>query len=379
MADSFSLLFNPNFQILVTDGTNALESITGSVTIQGQVYNFTTDANGLSQSFEIFLNNDYAVTGNIPAQDGFDEFNINETFTPPLQTLEIILTSPPPVPVLPRFRYNVLQPLRIIEEKTGDFVGYDNKLFQDIQLGTRGNIVQSRCQKRLLDKSEDITVYSDADSATLKIFNVSDDTQQGVDIPMALIAPSLWNTSFIWSTLSIPAGVYYVQIVLTNSDGDTVLRSEPLAVKATWKYHALIEYTNYSNRKDLIFRRVPNVEYYLIISANLIPIDDNGEVDLFVDDENTSTEVFDEVYDDFNFITLSPHPWYEIKTAQIAFGCDEFKINGMEAVKLDQGSREVFGAFGLMFQYQIPLRRKEFNQINYYDNAEPEPDPDQLP
>lgn len=362
-ANSFGLSFIDNFRIIVTDGTTAVSGITGSVTIQGNLYNFTTDANGYSQWFYVIPSGNLFISGNIPQQNTFAEKAISHTFIAPNQQIEIQLDS------FIDFKYSPVQPIRIIDPKTGDHVGYENLLFSNINIGTRGQINQCKSHKRLRSRSEDITIFTTSSSNILKIINSTTGVQIGSSIAMTSIGTDLYNTTFNWESLGISEGTYFLQIEMTIGATTKTAQSEPLDVRDSWPNCLLIEYTNFDNTKNLIFERVPNPEYYMLISADLLPADDSQDTTLFLDDENTGTLLHDEVLDIWRLSTLSPHPFYEIKTLQIALGLDDVKINGEEFIKRGQGSREIFGAYGLLLNYSVEVQRKQFDAINYFDRS----------
>ena len=362
---SFAFNSNHNFRIRFTDGTNGLAGVTGNVVIQGTQYGFVTDANGFTPWF--FVDPAGSLSIDITTQSflTFDGITQSHTFVAPNQQITIALNAGI------EFESSPAQPVRVINQGTGDHIGYESQLFNDMKLGVNKQVPHSFCHRRLRNRTEDITIFTNASAAVLRIRGNASNAQVGSDINMTSIGTNLFNATITWNLLNIPEGIYYVEITMTLGGETKLARSEPMDVRDRWQNLTLVEYTNYDNTKNLIFRRVPNPEYYMLISGDLLQADDEQEVNIFMDDVNDSTITYDEVLDYWKLMTLEPTPYFEVKTLQIALGFDNALINGQRYLKLGQGTRTTFGSHSLELTYEIELMIPEFDQINFFNNTGP--------
>ncbi len=268
------------------------------------------------------------------------------------------------------FRYSPAQPIRVIDRNPTTFAGYNNLLLEDITLGKRDQVRHCYNIKRLQALTEYVQIYSPAtDTNEVKIYDFDDvliDT-----FAMSNVSGDYYQASWNWTDESIPEGKYYLTIELGDGvDVFKTLRSEPMDVRL---FHTgtRIDYTNYDNGYDIIFEQTPNISYYLVIDSDLLSIDSDTEVDIFLDDQNTGTLLHDEVLDVWNFQTNCPVPWYVVNQITTALGMDQAELNRESYIKRDQGSRTTFGEYGLMYMYSVEVQKKEYDQINYFNRSEP--------
>lgn len=354
--NSFKYIEGGNFRIKVVSNNAPVSNVSGTLLNNGVTTAFFTDEGGMSQLFSINESNPNIII-TIPPFDGFNNTIVNHILDLQNQFLEIALT----VNVNVTFRLLRGQPIRFVNQNGGK--GVDNRLLCNMTLGGEALIKGGDYQiKRLINKDEYISINCSTITNVIKVFNADTGIQIGLDIAMDNISNDLYQAVFNWQDLNIPLGNYYLKIVL---GGSQELISEPILLLGDLGYYGLVEYTNTNDRDGLVFSLDPKPQYYIVSPFDLISTDDDSEVDIFVNDVNNATILYDEVKDLYSLKTFREIPFYEKKTLQIALGYDEVKVNGDFFIKLDQGGLELFEELSHMMNYTTTLQLKEFESQNF--------------
>ena len=351
MINSISYSQPVNFRVLVTDGANPITGVQVNIT-NVETYSFTTDAGGFTNW--IYIRNLTSTTTNIfiEATDVRAGFNQSEILTEGVYEIQLL--------GLANFSISPSLPVRLIEENNSG--GIKNTLFCDLKMGSELQISTNQYfNPRLTSITEQIQIKTSTELNFLVIKDYFTDTEVS-RVQMTNIQGSYYEGSVLWGE-----GNYYYEIELGTISGVlNTLRSEPIEAQANFPNHKLIEYTSTKDRDFIVFDKENPPTFYILVQADLIPTDDDGEVNINLTDIGTGVITSDEVSDLYLLSSSKEVPFYIKKKVQIALGHDSRTINGENYFKVDQGSSETFDTRSYYQNFEIVVRREEFNSNNFY-------------
>lgn len=343
-----------NFRIKVVSDGIGVSGISGNVFIQGGNHLFTTDGDGFTQEFFVDESGSLVITGEIPLSSGFGRTVINQELTIPFYTLEVELEQ------IISYSIPKGQPLRFVNQNGSK--GINNRLLSDMDLGGE-RPTQNICYPipRIKTRDEYFTITSEVTNNILQILD-NDGNQIGNNIDFVNVRGNTYQVNFNYSVLGLANGFYKLKIVVGNSID---LVSEPIELISDIGHYGLIEYTNDNDRDGIVFTLDPKPQYYIIAPFDLLHEISEEDPITFVNDRNESTLLYDEVSELKRLKTNKEIPFYLQVNIQIALGYDDVKVNGDSFIKTEQGSIEPFEDISHLFNYEVLLRRKEFESQNF--------------